>query len=1391
MKTLKKQNIILIISFLLILISLLIINTTNKFKPKDNTTNIEVKYAPANLKNTTRVYFSSEVTKTYGNGDCILLENYDSNGNVKYGLIDTGRKITSPNSSTRVKDFLISHGVQELEFVAITHSHGDHNGDAMTVLQNFTVKEIIMKEFDAYWSPDGTQAMYENILTHAIDNNIKVLGVSYLSLTSPTVSPSRTDAFKIKANSAKQNNFTPFYYNNTSDNSIIFNFGSSTIRIFNWEMFDSTGALYTTGVSSTTREITANENNNSIAILLTQGNKKAFFAGDMNNLDKDEENNRIGDEDRIKNEVGKVDFLKLGHHGYNYSNTEDYINVLKPEYVVITNDLGGAYKKISTWLENNNVDYLYTTTDPKSVSLTVTNDKLYLGFETDKSFKNVNGKMIYIPEGESNKFADYHQIAYEIQYQNKEVEVSSWNALKEIIEGESKECKSLDTTKKICYLEHLKIKLKTGGNWNATSKITISEQQQVTLSTSETITITRAIDNTTEPFFLVNGTLNLGIQNMSGTITLNGNKQNVSAETTLINVDTGKLNIYPNMTLSNNMNKTTKRTKNSSTQSYVSYGSAIYATGSIVNMYGGSITNNEELIEYTLTLPKEINHYYSLSSLGTGIYLANNSIFNMSGGTISNNLGTNNSMVLTNDEYTTAKLARGINQLIDGVGIYATTNSILNLTGGSIKNNRAVNNSKATIKKSTNSSITTNIQSLNASIYGVGLYADSSIVNISNGFEISGNKGELHTDITIQSNTSVNSSVTSAIRGTNVYFTGSTIDINNATIKNNTNTKAVTSSNNGSIGSAGTGSISTTDVGGCLDIVSSPEFNINNLTVSGCTSYYGGGIYTSSTNGNIKNSTITNNTSSYGGGIYIAGSSYTHNYENVTISNNTTTEGSGGGVYAQGSVNISGANTKIINNTAYTYGGGLMIKKAGVLYAGEISGNKATTQNGGGVHVDGTFLMSGGTIKNNNAAKYGGGVNHNGANALFNKTGGTITGNTAGTAGNEVYPESLDTTDKNPPVIKVPELSTVYINKNVTVTFNVNDYESNIKDVKVNGTIVNGSNGVYQYIASSNGTYEIKATDESGNTSTEQFTISNIDKTAPTITGVSNNGKYTSVTIKATDNVSIQSTDLYKNNNKISYFLGNKIQEEGSYKIVVKDIAGNSKEVTFTIDRTVEGTEIEVAGISDSWTNNNQTVTLTFPPEVQKVLLNDQEITLSNHKYTFEVTENGTHKLDITDISGNTITKNVNITNIDKELPEISGVIDNSTVTKNTKVTITDNQSGIKKVTVTRDGNAYDVENKKEITFTINGVYRITAEDEVGNVKGVTFTLSKNEEDETHEIVDPPKDPTQGTEESDSDGGTTNPKTGAFASINIILIAIELLIVIRFIILNYKRLYKI
>lgn len=51
----------------------------------------------------------------------------------------------------------------------------------------------------------------------------------------------------------------------------------------------------------------------SLGVKVTAGGATAFLSGDINNL--------CGAEDALTSELGHVDFLKLGHHGYNNSNS--------------------------------------------------------------------------------------------------------------------------------------------------------------------------------------------------------------------------------------------------------------------------------------------------------------------------------------------------------------------------------------------------------------------------------------------------------------------------------------------------------------------------------------------------------------------------------------------------------------------------------------------------------------------------------------------------------------------------------------------------------------------------------------------------------------------------------------------------------------------------------------------------------------------------------------------------------------------------------------------------------------------------------------------------------------------------------------------------------------
>ena len=126
----------------------------------------------------------------------------------------------------------------------------------------------------------------------------------------------------------------------------------------------------------------------------------------------------------------------------------------------------------------------------------------------------------------------------------------------------------------------------------------------------------------------------------------------------------------------------------------------------------------------------------------------------------------------------------------------------------------------------------------------------------------------------------------------------------------------------------------------------------------------------------------------------------------ATITGNTNTGYSGGGVYIGSGIFEMTGGTIISNISRHTGGGVVIIDGNFTMTGGTISGNTAGDGNvsspssisssrganrGGGVSAwGGTFTMRGGTITGNTAHEAGGGVFYR--TGTFNKTGGTITG---------------------------------------------------------------------------------------------------------------------------------------------------------------------------------------------------------------------------------------------------------------------------------------------------------------------------------------------------------------------------------------------------------------
>ena len=136
---------------------------------------------------------------------------------------------------------------------------------------------------------------------------------------------------------------------------------------------------------------------------------------------------------------------------------------------------------------------------------------------------------------------------------------------------------------------------------------------------------------------------------------IDGNKDNVTTTSQLIQIKYGEFLMYDNIILRNNYHKVLDRPNISNY--FLKYGSSILGQeNSKINIYGGEISNNIQEIYYDKNmeaskLPENMNGNLFYDSRRTGIYLYL-SILNLFGGRICNNEGINNREIYSNKNST-------------------------------------------------------------------------------------------------------------------------------------------------------------------------------------------------------------------------------------------------------------------------------------------------------------------------------------------------------------------------------------------------------------------------------------------------------------------------------------------------------------------------------------------------------------------------------------------------------------------------------------------------------------------------------------------------------------------------------------------------------------------
>ena len=236
-----------------------------------------------------RIYFLNT-----GGADAILIE---SEG--KFALVDAAEDSDNPRGFEELvyegtEQYVVDtvkkiagdkNGKVTLEFVLGTHSHSDHIGgmDTLILDKDVTVKAAYLKKYDEnrinpyeieHWD---NKEVYEQMISACEERDVRLV---------------------------QQMNEDKFYFGN---------FTMQFCNVYDPENDEPVG-----------------ENDNAIGLLIEKDGMRAFLSADIDN--------KTGDEDRIAKQIGKINLLKVGHHGYDESSTENFINTLHPEIAVVTNN---------------------------------------------------------------------------------------------------------------------------------------------------------------------------------------------------------------------------------------------------------------------------------------------------------------------------------------------------------------------------------------------------------------------------------------------------------------------------------------------------------------------------------------------------------------------------------------------------------------------------------------------------------------------------------------------------------------------------------------------------------------------------------------------------------------------------------------------------------------------------------------------------------------------------------------------------------------------------------------------------------------------------------------------------------------------------------------------
>lgn len=339
-----------------------------------------------------------------------------------------------------------------------------------------------------------------------------------------------------------------------------------------------------------------------------------------------------------------------------------------------------------------------------------------------------------------------------------------------------------------------------------------------------------------------------------------------------------------------------------------------------------------------------------------------------------------------------------------------------------------------------------------------------------------------------------------------------------------------------------------------------------------------------------------------------------------------------------------------------------------------------------------------------------------------------------------------------PVMSSISEDITIPTNHDIVLTVNANDSQpdgynaTKGMEYSINGRDYQSSKS---FTVTENGIYTLFCRDLAGNMVNKTIQVSNIDKTAPTMTyeitpDAATNGEVT-ITVTAQDEYGIlkiasdsSSTDGSSTGSVKSLQHSIAVSANGTYHFTAFDISGNKKDIDIIISNIDTEKPQIVAIVYDADTPTND---LDISVSAQDRFSSGYDesygtgvlYSIDGGDYTSETTlyvnSNGSHEVSVKDTAGNISTQTISVSNFDDVQPVVDEIQcstyaatkDNITVT----VTAHDEQptgyGAETKLYYSLDNSTYSETGEFEISA--NGSYTVYVKDAAGNIQNEEFTI--------------------------------------------------------------------